>query len=100
MAKWNSILQDDPNECFLCGRNGCGDPLDKHHIFGGPNRKLSDKYGLYVRLCHSRCHEHGKDAVHNNKDVRLKLQAKAQEAFVDNYSGLDFLSLFGRNYIL
>ena len=37
-------------ECWLCGRNGCGDPLDKHHIFGGTNRKKSEKYGLCLSM--------------------------------------------------
>ena len=42
-------------ECFLCGRNGADDPLDKHHIFGGAYRKKSERYGLTVYLCHDRC---------------------------------------------
>ena len=42
------------HECWLCGRNGSVDPLDKHHIFGGPYRKKSEKYGLVVYLCHDR----------------------------------------------
>ena len=32
--------------CWLCGRNGTAEPLDKHHIFGGAYRKKSEKYGL------------------------------------------------------
>ena len=99
MAKWKSIIQDNPNECYLCGRNGQADPLDKHHIFGGANRRLSEKYGLYVRLCHQRCHEYGKHAIHKDKEARLKLQAEAQEKFMENYNDLDFLTLFGRNFI-
>ena len=49
MAK--SILQKD-KECFLCTRM---QDLEQHHIFGGPNRKWSEKYGLKVWLC-QRCH--------------------------------------------
>ena len=41
-------------ECFLCGRNGRGDRLERHHIFGAANRKLSEKYGLTVWLCGDR----------------------------------------------
>ena len=44
MAK--SILQKD-KECFLCTRM---QDLEQHHIFGGPNRKWSEKYGLKVWL--------------------------------------------------
>ena len=32
----------EEKECFLCGRNGNGDPLDRHHIFNGANRKKSE----------------------------------------------------------
>ena len=50
--------------CFLCGKNGSEDPLDLHHVFGGPYRKKSEKYGLVVYLCHHDCHIFGKNAVH------------------------------------
>lgn len=94
-----SILHDGES-CYLCGRNGCGDPLDWHHVFGGPNKKLSEKYGLKVRLCHSRCHIFGKDAVHVNPKVREKIQAEAQEAYENTYGDRDeFRVLFGKNYI-
>lgn len=37
--------------CALCGKPGTYlDPLDKHHIFGGSNRRYSEKYGLVVPL--------------------------------------------------
>ena len=42
--------KDMPRACWLCGRNGASDPLDAHHIFGGANRKLSEKYGRWC-LC-------------------------------------------------
>ncbi len=32
---------DVPGVCCRCGRNGCTDPLDKHHIFCGALRKKS-----------------------------------------------------------
>lgn len=38
--------------CFLCGRNGSQDPLDRHHCFKGSLRKKSEQYGLVVDLCH------------------------------------------------
>ena len=60
------------NTCWLCGANGCADPLDKHHIFGGSNRKKSERMGLVVYLCHHRCHIFGKKAVHQDKETMLK----------------------------
>lgn len=42
--------------CWLCGRWGW---LEEHHIFGGANRKKSEKYGLKVGLCGDTCHRNG-----------------------------------------
>lgn len=33
--------------CWLCGKNGNGDPLELHHIFGGAMRSKSEKYGWH-----------------------------------------------------
>lgn len=38
-----SIMQEDRTICYFCGRNGSRDPLEEHHVFGGANRKLSEK---------------------------------------------------------
>ena len=61
------------NTCWLCGSNGCADPLDRHHIFGGANRKKSERMGLVVYLCHNRCHIFGRYSAHQNKETMLKL---------------------------
>lgn len=93
-------IMHDGTYCYKCGRNGCGDYLEWHHIFDGPNRKFSEKYGLKVRLCGNRCHRNGKEAVHGlDTDYRHELEAKAQQAFIDANPELDFFSIFGKNYI-
>lgn len=88
-------------ECFLCGKNGSSDPLDRHHIYGGPNRKKSEKYGLVVYLCHNECHIFGKHAVHNDANVMQRLheygQRKAMEE--NGWSIKDFIREFGKNYL-
>lgn len=87
--------------CWLCGRNGSSDQLDKHHIFGGSNRKLSEKYGLVVHLCHDRCHLYGEDAVHNNPDTMQELHEYGQKkAMADNgWTVDDFRAVFGKSYL-
>lgn len=87
--------------CWLCGRNGSGDPLDKHHIFGGPNRKKSERYGLFVHLCHNRCHIFGTQAVHQNKQTMLALHQYGQRKAMDenDWDTEDFIREFGRNYL-
>lgn len=87
--------------CFLCGRNGSGDPLDRHHIFSGPYRKKSEKYGLVVYLCHDRCHIFGKSAVHNNAGQMRRMQRYGQLKAMkeQNWTADDFIREFGRNYL-
>lgn len=87
--------------CWLCGANGFADPLDRHHIFGGPYRKKSDRMGLVVDLCHTNCHIFGENAVHRNKDTMLLLRQYGQRRAMDE-NGWDtdrFISEFGRNYL-
>ena len=87
--------------CFLCGRNGYAEPLDRHHIFGGPNRKKSEHYGLVVYLCHSSCHIFGKEAVHNNADNMLKVKQYGQRKIMQEqgWTVEDFIREFGKNYL-
>ena len=91
-----SIMQDDLSCCYLCGRSD--QKLDRHEIFGASRRDKSKRLGLWVMLCHDRCHLNG---VHAYKALREELQAKCQEAAMREY-GWDiskFISEFGRNYI-
>ena len=97
MAK--SIMHDGMT-CFLCGANGTMDYLHWHHIFGGPNRRWSEKFGLKVRLCGQKCHEHGPQAVHKCRKTDLYLKAERQKAF-EEYHGSreEFQQIFGRNWL-
>ena len=82
--------------CYLCSR--CGQ-TQEHHIFGGPNRTLSEKYGLKVYLC-LECHATGKHAVHRDKAVMDELHRQGQEAFEEQLGSRKvFMQIFGRNYL-
>ena len=66
-----SILHDkNSRTCYLCVmlHDNWNEHriLDEHHVFGGPNRKNSEEYGLKVYLCHAH-HIYGPEAVHNMK---------------------------------
>ena len=100
--KFKIILQDEnTNKCYLCGRNSNFDKLDVHHVFGASNKKKSEKYGLLVYLHHSECHIFGKNSVHQNAEVRRKLQAEAQKAAMQYYGWTveKFIDEFGKNYL-
>lgn len=87
--------------CWLCGRNGSADPLDRHHIFGGAYRKKSEKYGLVVDLCHNRCHIFGKEAAHQNKNTMQKLKQYGQKKAMQEqgWTTEEFIREFGKNYL-
>lgn len=93
-----SIIQDDPTHCYLCGRNGYEDPLELHHVFGGPRRHLADEDGLTVYLCGARCHRLGKFSAHNNRTIRRMLQAEAQTAYEQTHTHAEWMERYGRNY--
>ena len=87
--------------CWLCGRNGAQDPLDRLHIFGGAYRDKSEKYGLVVMLCHDSCHIFGKYAVHRNADTMRELRQYGQQIAMERFGWTieDFRREFGKNYL-
>ena len=91
-----SILGSRKGCCYLCGKYG---QTDEHHIYGGPNRMLSEQYGLKVDLC-LECHRFGKHAVHKDHAVMDELHRQGQEAFESQVgSRKEFMKIFGRNYL-
>lgn len=98
-----SIIQDESKgQCFLCvmlDSDTSRKYTEKHHIFfGSANRKLSEKYGLTVRLC-VKHHREGPEAVHSNAEIRDKLCQIGQRAFEKRYPDKDFREIFGKNYL-
>ena len=91
----------DEQRCFLCGRNGVGDPLEIHHVFSGPLRGKSEKYGLVVPLCGNRCHRNGKESAHKSRETQLLLKQWAQrKAMEENgWTMEDWHREFGKSYI-
>lgn len=89
-----SIIQKD-RECFFCGRMT---GLERHHVFGGvANRKISEKYGLTVYLCHE-CHT-GTEGAQYDKTRNIELKRKAQEAFQNIYGRRLWMMLIKKNYL-
>ena len=74
--------------------------LERHHIFGGPSRTLSERYGLVVDLCHW-CHNEPPHGAHFDKDTSLYLHQWGQrKAMVEQgWSTYDFIREFGKNYL-
>lgn len=96
-----SILQKDKTYCFICGRNGNGDPIEEHHIFGGnPGRKLSEQDGLKVYICGNRCHRNGSKSAHKCRKTADGLHRIAQRAWEEKYGTREqFMNRYGKNYL-
>lgn len=90
----------DYRVCFICGRNRHAGGIERHHIFGGANRKLSEKYGLVVDLCHY-CHNEPPYGVHYNAKTAEYLHRYGQEKAMkeQDWTAEEFKKIFGKNYI-
>ena len=90
-----SIIQKGEPRCFLCGRTV---DLENHHVMAGTaNRKLSEKYGLTVYLCHN-CHT-GTDGAQYDRKKADSLKRLAQIAFEAKYSHEMWMEEFRKNYL-
>lgn len=90
-----SIIQEDMNYCYLCE----GRATEEHHVFGGSNRKWSEKYGLKVYLCHW-CHNEPPYGVHHNSENMERLHKTGQKIFeLQVGSREEFRKIFGKSYL-
>lgn len=83
--------------CFICGTTF---NLHKHHIFGGANRKKSEKDGCWCYLCASD-HNMSDRGVHFNRQADLNLKRVCQTAWMMTYNKTidDFIREYGRSYL-
>ena len=91
-----SILQRN-KACYVCGTTL---NLHLHHIFYGTgNRKLSDKDGCVIYLCHA--HHTGGQGVHFDRRLDLTIKAKCQIEWQRQYGKTteDFIKRYGKNYL-
>lgn len=100
----DSILQDE-KECFItCAK----EPLHKHHIYTGANRKISEEQGFFIWLV-PELHNMGDSGVHYNYAFNITLRKMCQMAYEDKLiidqgisreSARDrFRKMIGRSYL-
>jgi hypothetical protein len=84
-------------ECYLCGRYA---PLERHHVFNGPFRAKSEKYGAVVDLCHF-CHNEPPDGVHFDQEADTWLKSRFQKKLMElhEWTKEEFIEQFGRSYL-
>jgi hypothetical protein len=86
-----SIIDQDRNNCFLCGRYL---HLEEHHLLPGRNRKNSEKYGLKVSVCRE-CH----NKIHSDIQILNNLRQLGQTVFERKYSHEKWMKVFMKNYL-
>ena len=92
-----SVLDTEKGVCYLCGKVG---ETELHHcVFGSGYRKISDRLGLVVYLCHE-CHQ-GTEGVHgrDGDDKNRRLKREAQEAWEKTHSHSEWMQIVGRNFL-
>ena len=95
MKKLWSVFTDDMDHCYFTGYA----PVERHHIFGGCNRKNSEKYGFVIPL-RPDLHPNGALAGKNSAEIDLQLKQMAQTYFEEHYGTRDdFREIFGKSVL-
>lgn len=95
MKRLWSVFTDDMDHCYFTGTA----PVERHHIWGGANRKNSEKYGFVIPL-RSDLHPNGAQAGKNAAEIDLKLKQMAQKHFEEHYGTReDFRRIFGKSVL-
>lgn len=95
MKKLWSVFTDDLDHCMLTGAS----PVERHHIFGGSNRKKCEIYGFIAPL-RPDLHPNGVFAGPDAKSVDLRLKTMAQEYYETHHGTREeFIKEFGRSYL-
>lgn len=89
-----SILQNE-KRCFISGSTT---GLQRHHIYFGANRRISEQNGFYVWLI-PEYHNMSDYGVHFDKAFDLKLKQDCQRKYEETHSREEFIALIGRNYL-
>lgn len=95
MKRLYSVFTYDMDHCYFTSSA----PVERHHIFGGNNRKNSEKYGFVIPL-RPDLHPNGVHAGKNAADIDLNLKKMAQKYFEENYGTRDdFRRIFGKSVL-
>lgn len=94
----DSILQNE-KKCYFTGKL---ERLESHHVFRGPNRRNSERFGLKVWLHHDLHSPYCRGSVHQEPKGRLNktLLRIGQMAFEEKYGTREeFIKIFGKNWL-
>jgi len=70
--------------------------VERHHVFGGANKKLSEKYGFIAPL-RPDLHPNGAQAGANAREIDIKLKRMCQNWYLEHIGTKeDFIREFGK----
>lgn len=93
--KLTSVFTDNMDHCLFTGYA----PVERHHIFGGNNRKRSEEYGFVVPL-RPDLHPNGVFAGADAKLIDKRLKQMAQEYYEEHYGTREqFIAEFGKSVL-
>lgn len=82
-------------QCYICG--GFSD-LERHHVYSGSYRQISEKLGLVIELC-PECHRR----LHSGSGAQEKriVQRSIQKAYMSELGiSLDeWITVFGKSWL-
>lgn len=85
-----SLFTVDLKHCIICGKA----KEHLHEVFYGRNRLNSIRYNIVIPVC-LKCHLE----MHKNKALQNEYHKKGQVLFNENYPDLNFIEIFGKNYL-
>ena len=84
--------------CFLCEQ--WDENLERHHVFNGPLRSTSEKYGAVVNLCRW-CQQLDPNSAHKSGATRDMLHRYVQKKVMreQGWNVTEWRLAFGKNYL-
>ena len=89
-----SIMQTQ-KECYICH---CAFGLQKHHIYEGSRRQISERNGFTVYLCPDH-HTMSAFSAHRDPGLNKWLKQQCQRMYERTHSRAEFIALIGKNYL-
>lgn len=96
MKRLWSVFTKDMNHCYFTGTT----QVERHHIFGGSNKRNSEKYGFIMPL-RPDLHPNGAHADRSKSKVMDKQLKRMAQQYFEKYNGTreEFRILFGKSYL-
>ena len=90
------VFTQDLDKCIITGTTKMHGNIHIHHIFGGANKKWSEKYGFLIPL-RADWHDMADYGIHFDRNLDLKYKRLCQEYWLEHYGTKEeFIAVFGQ----